>query len=65
MLLSIGGVALLVLTIFSLWACMPREGRTLPFINTAWEPYVGVAFTTSFSLCAMMIISAMISLFSV
>lgn len=62
MLLFLGGVAMLALTTLALWACLPRAGRIKPFIDTVWEPYLGVAFTTSFTLSVMMIVASLINL---
>jgi len=40
----IGGVIVFVLTAIVFWYCLPRDGKLHRFVDTEWEPYVGVAF---------------------
>jgi hypothetical protein len=60
----IAGVAVFVLTGIVFWYCLPSGGKTHRFVNTEWEPYVGVAFCTAVALGFTMMLSGAINLVS-
>jgi hypothetical protein len=58
----IGGVIVFVLTVIAFWYCLPREGKLHRFVDTEWEPYVGVAFCSAVALGLTMMLSGVLSL---
>jgi hypothetical protein len=62
MLLLISGVIVFVLTAIVFWYCLPRDGKLHRFVDTEWEPYVGVAFCSAVALGATMILSGVLNL---
>jgi len=62
MFLLIGGAITFVLTAIVFWYCLPRGGRTHRFVDTEWEPYIGVAFCSAVALGCTMILSGAINL---
>jgi len=58
----IGGVIVFVLTALVFWYCLPRDGKLHRFVDTEWEPYVGVAFCSAVALGLTMILSGAINL---
>jgi len=59
MLLAAGIVVLLV-TVVLFWRALPRGGRVHRFVGTAWEPYVGVAFTSGVALGLSMVLAGVL-----
>ena len=57
-----GGFAVFIVTAIIFWGFMPRHGKLHRFVNTEWEPYIGVAFTSAVALSLTMILSAAIGL---
>ena len=58
----IGGVIVFVLTAIVFWYCLPRDGKLHRFVDTEWEPYVGVAFCSAVALGFTMILSGALNL---
>ena len=58
----IGGVIVFVLTAIVFWYCLPRDGKLHRFVDTEWEPYVGVAFCSAVALGLTMMLSGMLNL---
>ena len=57
------GVVVLLITGALFWRCLPRDGKTYRFADTAWEPYVGVAFCSGIALGVTMILSSVINIY--
>ena len=62
MLLMITGAAVLLLTAFVFWYCLPRDGKLHRLVDTEWEPYVGVAFCSAVALGLTMMLSGALNL---
>jgi hypothetical protein len=62
MVLLISGVIVFVLTAIVFWYCLPRDGKLHRFVDTEWEPYVGVAFCSAVALGFTMILSGALNL---
>jgi hypothetical protein len=58
----IGGVVVFVLTAIVFWYCLPRDGKLHRFVDTEWEPYVGVAFCSAVALGLTMMLSGVLNL---
>jgi hypothetical protein len=58
----IGGVIVFVLTAIVFWYCLPRDGKLHRFVDTEWEPYVGVAFCSAVALGLTMMLSGVLNL---
>jgi hypothetical protein len=58
----IGGVIVFVLTAIVFWYCLPRDGKLHRFVDTEWEPYVGVAFCSAVALGLTMMLSGALNL---
>jgi len=58
----IGGVIVFVLTAIVFWYCLPRGGKLHRFVDTEWEPYVGVAFCSAVALGLTMMLSGVLNL---
>ena len=58
----IGGVIVFVLTAIVFWACLPRDGKLHRFVDTEWEPYVGVAFCSAVALGLTLMLSGVLNL---
>ena len=58
----IGGVIVFVLTAIVFWYCLPRDGKLHRFVDTEWEPYVGVAFCAAVALGLTMMLSGALNL---
>ena len=58
----IGGVIVFVLTAIVFWYCLPRDGKLLRFVDTEWEPYVGVAFCSAVALGLTLMLSGVLNL---
>ena len=58
----IGGVIVFVLTAIVFWYCLPRDGKLHRFVDTEWEPYVGVAFCSAVALGLTLMLSGVINL---
>ncbi|HWL74070.1 MAG TPA: hypothetical protein VNQ74_09375 [Burkholderiaceae bacterium] len=55
MLSLLGGIIAFVVTAAIFWACLPRDGKRYRLADTAWDAYVGVAFSAGFALSVMAI----------
>jgi len=62
MVLLISGVIVFVLSAIAFWYCLPRDGKLHRFVDTEWEPYVGVAFCSAVALGFTMILSGVLNL---
>ena len=62
MALLISGVVVFVLTAIVFWYCLPRDGKLHRFVDTEWEPYVGVAFCSAVALGLTMMLSGVLNL---
>jgi hypothetical protein len=60
--LLLAGVVVFVLTGIVFWYCLPRDGKLHRFVDTEWEPYVGVAFCSAVALGFTMMLSGVINL---
>jgi hypothetical protein len=58
----IGGIIVFVLTAIVFWYCLPRDGKLHRFVDTEWEPYVGVAFCSAVALGLTMMLSGALNL---
>jgi hypothetical protein len=58
----IGGVIVFVLTAIMFWYCLPRDGKLHRFVDTEWEPYVGVAFCSAVALGLTLMLSGVLNL---
>jgi hypothetical protein len=58
----IGGAIVFVLTAIVFWYCLPRDGKLHRFVDTEWEPYVGVAFCSAVALGLTMMLSGVLNL---
>jgi len=58
----IGGVIVFVMTAIVFWFCLPRDGKLHRFVDTEWEPYVGVAFCSAVALGLTMMLSGALNL---
>ena len=58
----IGGVIIFVLTAIVFWYCLPRDGKLHRFVDTEWEPYVGVAFCSAVALGLTLMLSGVLNL---
>jgi hypothetical protein len=56
------GVAVFVVTAVIFWYCLPRGGKMHRFVDTEFEPYVGVAFCSAIALSFTMILSGVINM---
>ena len=57
----IGGVIVFILTAIVFWYCLPRDGKLHRFVDTEWEPYVGVAFCSAVALGFTMMLSGVLN----
>ncbi len=62
MLLLLAGIAVFVVTATIFWAFLPRDGKLHRFVNTEWEPYIGVAFTSAVALSLTMMLAGALNL---
>jgi hypothetical protein len=58
----IGGVIVFILTAIVFWYCLPRDGKLHRFVDTEWEPYVGVAFCSAVALSFTLMLSGVLNL---
>lgn len=63
MLSILGGIVVLVLTGAVFIAMMPRGDKLHRFVNTEWEPYIGVAFCSATALGLTLALSGVLNLF--
>ena len=56
------GIGVFIVTVIVFWYCLPRDGKLHRFVDTEWEPYVGVAFCSAVALGLTMILSGAINL---
>lgn len=61
MLSLLGGIITFGITAAIFWACLPRDGKLYRFADTAWDPLIGVAFSSGFALSVMAIVSGVVS----
>src|SRR5262245_28875428 len=59
----LSGTAVLLITSFVFWKCLPRDGKMHRFVDTEWEPYIGVAFCSAIALSFTMILAGLIDVF--
>jgi hypothetical protein len=62
MLSILGGIVVLVLTVVVFIAFMPRGDKLHRFVNTEWEPYIGVAFCSATALAVTLTLSGVLNL---
>jgi len=58
----IGGVIVFVLSAIVFWYRLPRDGKLHRFVDTEWEPYVGVAFCSAVALGLTLMLSGVLNL---
>jgi hypothetical protein len=58
----IGGIVVFVLTAIVFWYCLPQDGKLHRFVDTEWEPYVGVAFCSAVALGLTLMLSGVLNL---
>ena len=58
----IGGVIVFILTAIVFWYCLPRDGKLHRFVDTEWEPYVGVAFCSAVALGLTLMLSGVLNI---
>jgi hypothetical protein len=63
MLSMVGGLVVLGLTVAAFIYMLPRHGVTHRFVDTEWEPYIGVAFCSATALGLTMTLSGALSAF--
>jgi hypothetical protein len=56
----ISGAVVFVLTGIVFWYCLPRDGKRHRFVETEFEPYVGVAFCSAVALSFTLMLSGAI-----
>jgi hypothetical protein len=64
MTLLVTGLAVIAVTAVLFWFMLPRNGQRHRFVETEWEPYVGVAFTAAVALGMTMTLSAVLRMMS-
>lgn len=62
MILLSSGVAVMVATAIVFWTMLPRAGKRHRFVETEFEPYIGVAFTAAVALGLTMLLAGAINL---
>lgn len=62
MLLVGAGISVLVLAVAVFIAMLPRGGKRHRFVETEWEPYIGVAFCAATALGVTMTLSGVLAL---
>ena len=58
----LAGIVIFVVTAIVFWYCLPRDGKLHRFVDTEWEPYVGVAFCSAVALGLTMMLSGALNL---
>ncbi len=56
------GVVVFAVTAVVFWYCLPRGGKMHRFVNTEWEPYVGVAFCSAVALGLTLMLAGVLSM---
>ena len=56
------GIGVFIVTAIVFWYCLPRDGKLHRFVDTEWEPYVGVAFCSAVALGLTMMLSGVLNL---
>jgi hypothetical protein len=64
MLILLGGIVVLIVTVVVFIYLLPRDGKVYRLADTAWEPYVGVAFCSATALGLTMTLSAILDMMS-
>ena len=62
MVLLSSGIVVMVATAITFWSFLPRGGKRHRFVETEFEPYIGVAFTSAVALGLTMILAGAINL---
>ncbi|HEV2000008.1 MAG TPA: hypothetical protein VGQ97_05930 [Xanthobacteraceae bacterium] len=62
MILLSSGIAVMVVTAIMFWSFLPRGGERHRFVDTEFEPYIGVAFTSAVALGLTMLLAGAINL---
>lgn len=57
-----GGFVVLLVTGIVFWNFLPRDGKLHRFVNTEWEPYIGVGFTSAIALGLTLLLSGTLDL---
>jgi hypothetical protein len=63
MFLMVGGLVVLALTVAVFVYMLPRHGVHHRFVDTEWEPYIGVAFCSATALGLTMTLSGALNTF--
>jgi len=58
----VGGFIIFILTAIVFWYCLPRDGKLHRFVDTEWEPYVGVAFCSAVALGLTLMLAGVLSM---
>lgn len=56
------GIAVMVVTVIVFWTMLPRGGKRHRFVETEFEPYIGVALTVAVALGLTLILAGTINL---
>jgi hypothetical protein len=56
------GIAVIVVTVIVFWSLLPRGGKRHRFVETEFEPYIGVALTAAVALGLTMMLAGAINL---
>jgi hypothetical protein len=62
MILMIAGIAAFVVTAAVFWALLPRGGKRHRWVDTEWEPYIGVAICSGVALAFTMTLAGLFGL---
>ena len=62
MVLLSSGIAVMVVTAILFWSFLPRGGKRHRFVETEFEPYIGVAFTSGVALGLPLILAGVLNL---
>ncbi|HXL67566.1 MAG TPA: hypothetical protein VN930_02245 [Xanthobacteraceae bacterium] len=62
MILLSSGIVVMAVTAIVFWASLPRGGELHRFVDTEYEPYIGVAFTSAIALGLTMVLAGAINL---
>ena len=62
--LFLAGAVVMLVTGTIFWRCLPRDGKLHRFVDTEWEPYVGVAFCAAIALSFTMILAGVLEFIS-
>jgi hypothetical protein len=62
MVLLSSGIVVVVVTAIVFWSFLPRGGERHRFVETEFEPYIGVAFTSGVALGLTLVLAGVLNL---